>query len=121
VDLLNQCGFEVDTDSILSNSISINAVPETDRKIEWNVFFEKVFEKIKTDESLLAVMESLKVRLASSLACHGSVRRGQRLSIDQIKALLADMDQIKWGGLCPHGRPVWFLISHQKIEETFHR
>ena len=119
--LLEESGFEIDADKTGDDSLEFVAVPECDRRIDWREFFEAAFEKMKSDESLQSILDKLKVKLASSLACHGSVRRGQRLGLEQIKELLRQMDEIKWGGLCPHGRPVWFELSHQKLEEIFHR
>jgi len=121
VPLLEATGFEIDDSFQDSSLISFIAVPELDRNVSWKDFFESLFERVKNQESLEAILHSLKVKVASSLACHGSVRRGQRLAPEQIKALLLEMDQVQWGGLCPHGRPVWQLLSHNSLEEIFHR
>ncbi len=120
-DVLESLGFEIGDPFGATDFIEFVAVPETDRKINWSEVLEQIFHDLQNDDDPRSIVESLKVKLAASLSCHGSVRRGQRLSHEQIVALLGQMDEVQWGGLCPHGRPLWFLLSHGSIEETFHR
>lgn len=94
---------------------------KTERKVDWKEVFDEVFERSQGSEKIEALLQQLKIWIASSLACHGSVRRGQRLTSDEIKALLLQLDQVDWKEFCPHGRPTWLSFSHEKLEEEFHR
>lgn len=119
---LHSFGFESDyTQTAQSGRLVINAVPEADRKLDWSEMLNELFEREHAGVSRESYLARIRVQLAASLACHSSVRRGQRLGIDEIKSLLVSMDQLNWGGLCPHGRPLWFVLSHSMIEEFFHR
>ncbi len=60
-------------------------------------------------------------RLAKTAACHKAVRAGQRLKPEEIRALLQDLDRTRFAATCPHGRPVWFKLSHGDIAKFFHR
>jgi DNA mismatch repair protein MutL len=121
-EILEDFAFEVaPTNSRKSSALELMAVPEADRKISWGELLKDIFNALKNEREIEGLRAALNVRLASSLACHGSVRRGQRLRNEQIKALLKELDAVDWKGLCPHGRPVWQLLSHTKIEESFHR
>jgi DNA mismatch repair protein MutL len=57
----------------------------------------------------------------SRMACHGSVRAGDRLEVEQVRALLRRMDAIDFRANCPHGRPVYFRMSWAELEKRFDR
>jgi DNA mismatch repair protein MutL len=97
------------------------AVPKSPRKISWNDVFDEIFERIDQKQSVDSLREKLRVWISSSLACHGSVRRGQRLTNSEISGLLQSMDNVDWKEFCPHGRPTWIELSHARLEEEFHR
>lgn len=106
---------------VSERQVEFFAVPKSSRKIEWGETFEEVFDRMDQKLSIESLRQSLRVWIASSLACHGSVRRGQRLTNDEISALLKRMDGVDWKEFCPHGRPTWILLSHDRLEEEFHR
>ena len=55
------------------------------------------------------------------LACHSAVRVGQSLGPDQIRALLAAMDNVDFAGNCPHGRPAYITLPRSDLERLFKR
>jgi DNA mismatch repair protein MutL len=59
--------------------------------------------------------------LLSCAACHTVVRAGDLLSKDEIRALLAQMDEIDFSAHCPHGRPVYVEWSARELARLFHR
>lgn len=69
----------------------------------------------------LASWETRRLAIFSRMACHGSVRAGKRMSEDEIRALLTKMEQVNFGGLCPHGRPVMVEFRRSEVEHWFHR
>ncbi|ABL70797.1 DNA mismatch repair endonuclease MutL [Paracoccus denitrificans] len=57
----------------------------------------------------------------SSMACHGSVRSGRRMSADEMNALLREMERVPKSGQCNHGRPTWIELKLADIERLFGR
>ncbi|MBX3576405.1 MAG: DNA mismatch repair endonuclease MutL [Rhizobiaceae bacterium] len=60
-------------------------------------------------------------RIASSMACHGSVRAGRQLKADEMNALLRQMEATPGSGTCNHGRPTYIELKLADIERLFGR
>lgn len=73
------------------------------------------------DDGRADSLEELRDRICAKLACHGSVRAGQTLSAEEIRALLRSLDAIDLGAHCPHGRPVVRTVRHDDMAKWFDR
>ncbi|MEZ4372278.1 MAG: DNA mismatch repair endonuclease MutL [Polyangiaceae bacterium] len=57
----------------------------------------------------------------ATMACHGSIRAGESLGAEEVKALLQALDQADFAGHCPHGRPVVTRVTWAELERKVGR
>lgn len=71
-------------------------------------------------DSAAALGERLEA-IIGRMACHGSVRSGRRLRIDEMNALLRQMETTPHSGQCIHGRPTYVELTKADLERLFGR
>ena len=102
-------------------SVAVRTTPSIlTGKIVVQKLIEDIAEELEEQDSSLLLEERLNAVL-STMACHGSVRSGRRLSIEEMNALLRQMEETENSGHCNHGRPTYVTLSLKDIEKLFHR
>ena len=76
-------------------------------------------ELIENNDSKSAEEQINKV--CSKMACHGSIRAGREMQIDEMNDLLRKMESTPFSGQCNHGRPTYVELKLNDIERLFGR
>ncbi len=79
-----------------------------------------IADDLAENNAALALGERL-AEVCSTLACHGSVRAGRRLTGPEMDALLRQMEATPHSGQCNHGRPTYVELKLADIERLFGR
>ena len=114
--VLHELGFEVE--EFGDASVRVTAVPADLKDVDLAAFFSEVLSSM---ENLRAIRlaDILKDKLATA-ACKAAVKGGETLTLDEVRALLKEMDG-DTGMKCPHGRPAVVRMKKSEFEKLFKR
>ena len=101
-------------------AIAVRETPALLGKTDVAGLVKDLAAEISTGGKDFALMERLEA-VCSTMACHGSVRAGRRLTPDEMNALLRDMEATPFSGQCNHGRPTYVELKLADIEKLFGR
>jgi DNA mismatch repair protein MutL len=106
-------------ESFGDSEIAIYEKP-ADFDLDWAGCLSNVAAEVLANGHSSVAREKLHLKLAN-YACHHSVRAGQKLSLEQMNALLRQIEQTERGGQCNHGRPVWKKFTFSELDFNFER
>jgi DNA mismatch repair protein MutL len=111
---LAQFGFSIEPFG--NRTYLVRAVPAVLYRKDWMGTVRELLDSLVGDNK-----ENWRENLAMSLACHGAVRAGQVLTIDEMRELIRQLEQTAVPQTCPHGRPTMIRISSGQLEKEFGR
>lgn len=101
-------------------AIAVRSIPTLLGKVNAPDLLRSLADDLRDHDRADGLEARLNMVLAT-MACHGSVRSGRRLSPTEMNALLRDMEQTPLSGQCNHGRPTFIALSLSDIESLFGR
>jgi DNA mismatch repair protein MutL len=101
-------------------AIAVREVPALLGSVDAPGLLRDLADELAEHGAALA-LDSRLAEICSTLACHGSVRAGRRLGIDEMNALLRQMEATPHSGQCNHGRPTYVALGRGDIEKLFGR
>ncbi len=111
-------GFDVERLSL--EQIRVRAIPVLLKQTDC----EQLVRDVLAD--LLEFGQSRRIQeyenqLLGTMACHASVRANRLLTINEMNALLRDIEMTERSGQCNHGRPTWKQLSLDALDKFFKR
>jgi len=117
-DELSANGFEAELFG--SRSIAIKVSPAGVDASQVEHLLTELLEQFSHEEQSLN-METIRTRIAASIACHAAIKVNMPLEQNKMEWLLAELAKTDHPMTCPHGRPVVLRYSMKDIQKAFKR
>ena len=101
-------------------AVAVREVPAMLAKLDMRALIRDILDDL-ADQGTSDRLRGRLDAVLSSMACHGSVRSGRRMTAEEMNALLRDMERTPKSGQCNHGRPTWVKLRLSDIERLFGR
>lgn len=101
-------------------AVLVREIPALLGKTDVVALVQDLADELTEMDEALALKERLE-EVCGTLACHGSVRAGRRLTVDEMNSLLREMEATPHSGQCNHGRPTYVELKLADIERLFGR
>jgi DNA mismatch repair protein MutL len=118
LDELTRLGFDIALAS--PESLMIRAVPALLARGDCTALVRDVLADL-TELGHSRRIDDVVDNFLSTMACHGSVRANRRLNVDEMNALLRDMEKTERSDQCNHGRPTWIQLDMKALDGLFLR
>jgi DNA mismatch repair protein MutL len=117
-EVFRRLGFEVDR--VANESIKIRQIPVLLSDSDIETLLRDMLSDLLSHGSSLRIEQAIN-EVLSTMACFGSVRANRKLTIEEMNALLRDMEITERSGQCNHGRPTWVQLTIAELDRLFMR
>ncbi|MDB2415241.1 DNA mismatch repair endonuclease MutL [Rickettsiales bacterium] len=112
--------FGVVIEAFGNKGVTVRETPALLGEMDIDGLVKNLANDIEEFGQQLSLQEAFE-HVCGTIACHGSVRAGRRLNIDEMNAILRQMEKTAHSGQCNHGRPTYVELQLKDIEKLFGR
>lgn len=113
-----QLGFDID--KFGERSLLVRSSPAFLGQADLSVLISDILEEAISFKTVSSDKERYE-KMIAAMACHGSVRAGQKLGEREIASLYRDLKGTEGALTCPHGRPIRKVFTLKDLEKLFRR
>ena len=117
-DTLATLGLEITP--LSAATLAVRSVPTTLAQADATELARSVLAELAQHDAS-TVIQRAHNELLSTMACHGAVRANRKLTLEEMNALLRQMEATDRSDQCNHGRPTWRQVTIRELDALFRR
>ncbi|WP_281508681.1 DNA mismatch repair endonuclease MutL [Wolbachia endosymbiont (group B) of Pandemis cinnamomeana] len=117
-DRLFEMGFGIEIES--EDKVRVKEIPAILGTINVKEMVMNIVDRLMEIGDTLPIEEKVN-KILATIACHGSIRAGREMKLEEMNELMRQMEETPYAGQCNHGRPTYIEMKLSDIEKLFER